>query len=553
MLNGRLKDRNDNLSQGNANQILQLANQAHEKYLIRSCDKDLENAIDYYIKAIIIDPSISEAYYRLASLLWEKGEIDINSALEQCQKAITLDPNSSTARLYLGYFLKAAGRLEEAEEEFIKSIKLNRFFSAKPRIALGSTIINKISNSKPTLTGFLRGLYFSLSGIAMILWDLKVLAVFYKSLRENVNVSTYKWNGAFCKKMKKFEKAKKLYEFAAQKTGKADVFYSEIGDLSAETGKYDQAVEYYRNAIKSSPNNIVLWAKLASILQSHYQDNVKDLKDCYSHLAKLDPANPRILYELGHLYLKMEDKFKAVSAFKKAIEIDPKNAFYHNSLAYALVQLEDFDGAISEYHKAIRLNPDNEWTSIVSQALGAIYHQVNENIDAAIVSYQTAVVLDPHNIDAFIALGETYHDKNDMNNAIDSYCEAIKLDPAIPKVYCNLGLALWEKGYNEEAIIANQKAITLNPQYDIAFNNLGVVYLDGVGKLDEALVAFNQAIKHNPNYAMAYYNRGRTYQATGNKTKAAEEYQMAVDLNRITCELDEDEVQKRIYGLFSVE
>ncbi len=55
----------------------------------------------------------------------------------------------------------------------------------------------------------------------------------------------------------------------------------------------------------------------------------------------------------GILYLRKDDKFSAVNAFKKAIEIDPHNAFYHNSLAYALVQLQDYDGAISEYQKAI--------------------------------------------------------------------------------------------------------------------------------------------------------------------------------------------------------
>ena len=300
MTKGRLKDRNDILYPVTANQILKLANQAHEKYLIRSCNKDLENAIDYYIKVIKIDPSISEAYYRLASLLWEKGEIDINAALEQCSKAIKLDPDSSAARLYLGYFLKAAGRFEEAEKEFIQSIKLNRFFSAKPRIALGITIINKIRHSKTTIIGAMRGLYFFLSGITMMLWDFNILAVLYKSIIEDINISSYRWNGVFFKKIKDFDKAKKIYECAAQKTGKKDMFYSEIADLSIESGNFDQAIEYYKNAIKSSPNNIVLWAKLAGILQSHCKDNVGEITDCYSHLAKLDPTNARIFYELGH-------------------------------------------------------------------------------------------------------------------------------------------------------------------------------------------------------------------------------------------------------------
>ncbi len=66
-------------------------------------------------------------------------------------------------------------------------------------------------------------------------------------------------------------------------------------------------------------------------------------------------------------------------------------------------------------------------------------------MDAAILAYQTAIVLDTQNIDAFIALGEAYQDRNDLDNAIDCYCSAIKLDPNISKLYCNLGLVSGKK------------------------------------------------------------------------------------------------------------
>ncbi|MFH0703096.1 MAG: tetratricopeptide repeat protein [bacterium] len=550
MIKGRLKDQQI-LTEINVSDVLKLAKQSHENYLIRDSKKDLESAIDYYLEAIKIDPSISEAYYKLASLLWEKGQIDINYALEQCEKAIKLDPDSSTARLYLGYFLRAAGRLEEAEKEFRSSIELNKIFSAKPRIALGTTIIQKIRTNKPNLAEFISGMYYFFSGIIMIFWDFGAVRVLYRSILEDIGILLYKFSGALYRKFKIYNQAIKIYENAAEKTGKTSIFYEEIGDLSLETGNYHLAVKYYRDALESSPDDIILWTKLVNTLQTYCKDDVDEITDCYNNLLELEPNNARIHYELGHLYL-LEDKFSAVNAFRKATELEPDNAFYHNSLAYTLVQLEDYDGAISEYQKAIRLNPDNEWTSIVSQALGAIYHQVKNNTDAAIVSYQTAIILDPYNIDAFIAIGEAYQEKNDLTNAIDSYCEAIKLDPAVAKVYSNLGMALWERDYIEESIIAYQKAMALDPRNETVFNNLGVVYLDGVGKPEEALAMFSQAIKHNPNYAIAYYNKGRAYQIFGNKIEAAKYYQMAIDINRLTFELDETEIEKRIYNLFSV-
>lgn len=534
------------------NHILDLAQKSHESYLIRSNQNDLDKALVYYLEAIKINPSIPHVYYKLASLLWEKGDIDINSAIQKCKKAIELDPKSSNARLYLGYFLKASGNYKEAEKAFKISIKLAGLKSSKPRIALGLTIIQRLQQTEFNLLSFIKGLHYFLSGVITASYDYDIIRMLYKSNAEDFSVFWHKFNAGFYKKTGNYAKTIKIYEKAAFCTGKKDLFYSKIGDLLVELQNPQKAADFYREALLTAQDDIVLWAKLAEVLQNFDKNNMEEIIDCYKQIARLEPINSSLFYELGHLYLRKEDKFSAVNSFKRAIEIEPDNGFYHNSLAYALVQLQDYDGAISEYQKAIRLNPDNEWTSIVSQALGAIYHQVKDNMDATIVAYQTAIVLDPKNIDAFIALGEVYQDRNDLDNAIDCYCNAIKLDPDIPKLYCNLGLALWEKDCIEESIIAYHKAISLNPKYEIAFNNLGVVYLDGTNSPEEAVIMFTKAIKHNPNYALAYYNKGRCYQSMKNKSSAAKYYQMAIDINKLTEEIDENEIQDRLYSLFSV-
>jgi len=87
--------------------------------------------------------------------------------------------------------------------------------------------------------------------------------------------------------------------------------------------------------------------------------------------------------------------------------------------------------------------------------------------------------------------------------------------------------------------------------YEIAYNNLGVVYLEGSGDIKSALEAFSKAIKNNPNYALAYYNKGRAYEAVKNHAEAANYYQMAIDLNVLTNELDGEEIEERLHRLFS--
>ena len=62
--------------------------------------------------------------------------------------------------------------------------------------------------------------------------------------------------------------------------------------------------------------------------------------------------------------------------------------------------------------------------------------------------------------------------------------------------------------------------------------------------------AFKNAININPNYTLAYFNLARAYQAIGDKSSAAEYYQMTMDLNKITEELSDKDIRQRLYGLF---
>ncbi|OGH99855.1 MAG: hypothetical protein A2Y25_05780 [Candidatus Melainabacteria bacterium GWF2_37_15] len=535
------------------NQLLDLAQKSHEKYLLRANRKDLDAALLYYLEAIKINPAIAEVYYKLASLLWEKGEIDLHSAIKQCKKAVELAPNSSMARLYLGYFLKAAGRYPEAETVFKESIDLAKFKSSKPRLALASTILERLNRTEFNASSFMEAIYFFGSGISMSIYDYDVIKMLYKTTVEKTSVWGYKISADIQKHLHNYKKTVEIYEKAALATERKDLFYSKIGDLYKELQNPHRAADYYRQALRDCPDNISMWIKLAEILQSHDKQNIDEIIECYNNITRLEPMNSRILYEIGHLYLRSENKFNAVTAFKRAIEIEPNNAFYHNSLAYALVQLQDYDGAINEYMIAIRINPDAEWTSIVAQALGAIYHQVKDNLDAAIIAYQTSILLDKKNVDALVALGEAYQDKNDPDNAISCFCNAIQLNANSSRIYSNLGLLLWEKGCTDEAIVAYQKAISINPKSEIGFNNLGVAYLDGKANPVEALKMFNLAVKLNPNYALAYYNVGRTHKMLHNKAEAAKYFQMAIDINKFTQELDEAEVEDTLLGMFSVD
>lgn len=535
-----------------AKAVLELARKAHEKYLIKLQKDDLNEAIEYYITTIKLDPNVAETYYRLASLLWENGEITLSAAIEQCKSAVSISPKNPNARLYTGYFLNIAQEYEEAEKEFKEAISINPFMSARARLTLAIMFLNKMKNSKPNFIEFTKSLYYLFSGSVTMCWDYPSIRMLSKGAYKSFSVFGYEFLGKLLEKTKNYSLAIKTYDLAAEKTGKDELFYKKIGDISIQNDAPEIAIDSYKRALDANPYNRDLLVRIATIIQTYFEDNIDDAIDCYTRILSIEGKNDRVYYELGHLYLKKQDMLNSVNAFKLAVEIENSNPFYHNSLAYALVQAEQYDEAIEHYQIAINLNPDNEWTAIVCQALGTVHYNIKENPEAAIALYQTALMLDQKCDEAHISIGDIYFDNDDMDLAIKSYCDAISVNPDNARSYSKCAMALWEKDYLEEAIVAYNKAISLNPDYDIAYNNLGVIYLDGIGNTEESLSLFRKAIDLNPNYTLAYFNLARAQQIKGLKMEAARNFQMAANLNKITTEIEESDIEDRLFALFEV-
>jgi tetratricopeptide (TPR) repeat protein len=89
----------------------------------------LEKAIEASLKALMYDPTLSEAYMALALAYFNKKEYD--EALESGQKAIELDPNNHVAYWILGRIFRTTDRERESAALFEKALTINPdFYSA---------------------------------------------------------------------------------------------------------------------------------------------------------------------------------------------------------------------------------------------------------------------------------------------------------------------------------------------------------------------------------------------------------------------------------------
>lgn len=532
--------------------LISKATAAHQQYILRSNNEDLINAINLYIKAIKINPDIPSAYYRLASLMHESGQIGLEGALEQCRRAVELDPKSASARMYLGYFLSQNGEYEKAKEQFKAAMKLKPTSSHRAKLAMALAFLEKRKQEKGNtdFISFSKAMFYIFSGSVFFLFDKANIKMFCKNIINDLNFAKYRTVGKILEKTNLDKNAYELYSNALDNTKNAPLFYEKMAGIAIKKERPEVALQCYQNAVQLSNQDPEKVVDLIEFMEANFPEKIDDLIDNYTILIKKIPDFSRGYYELGNLYLKKEEKINAVSAFKLALEGEPDNPFYQNSLAFAYVQLEQYDSAIELYKKALENNPDNEWTAVVAQALAAIYHRIKGNFDAAISMLQNALILTKNKTEIYLALADVYYDIEDMDEAVKYYTLAIEGGCRDAKVYSRLAMAFWERDYIENAIEFYTRAIDIEPDYEIAYNNLGVVYFDGLNDTERAKPCFEAALKLNDNYTMAHFNMARYFEAKGDKVSAANEYQYALDLNKIYPEIDDEIIEERLFKLF---
>ncbi len=547
----KFPQKEDDTIMTNAQKSLDRAVEAHQRYLLKSANEDLTTAINCYIETIKQDPDESSAYYRLATLLHKNGQIGVENAIEQCHRAVNLNPNDANAHMYLGYFLSLNQQFDEAKSEFKTAIKLKPSTS-RTRLVLALTCLEKIKNSttKKSVKDYTNALYYGFTGALMSMFDSASIKMICQNVVDDLNFAKYRAIGEFFEKINSEKKAYNVYLSAVDNSKKSIALYERMAKIAIKKNRHDIAFDCLNNVVILSNNDPMKVVNAIEYVEQYQNDRVNELIDYYTILANKYPELPKCYYELGHLYLKKDEKINALSAFKLALKYDNDNPYFQNSLAYAYVQLEQYDSAIELYKKALEANPNDEWSAVVAQALAAIYHQVKGNSEAAISMLENSLLLTKNKSQIYEAIADIYYDVEDLDHAVEYYQLALRDDSENPKLYSRLAMAFWEKDCIEKAIIFYSKAIELDSSYDIAYNNLGVVFLDGLGDATRAMDYFRTAVEINPNYVLAHFNLARSHETMNEKINAAKQYQKALNLNKIHNELDNKIIEERLYKLF---
>lgn len=277
---------------------------------------------------------------------------------------------------------------------------------------------------------------------------------------------------------------------AAQGANKAiDAFNAGValvqqGDTAAAKAKFEEA----RDINPKMPQPY-------SVLAGIYLDE-KEYESAIAMaqmLLELEPDNPRAQQVLYDAYTATGDEAKAQAALDKLTAGGGTEAAIRVfNLGAEAARVGDLDGALASFKRAAELDPE----LAAAYAALARVHFDREEYAEVIVAAETALDLDPDQIELQKLRYEAYRRSGDEAKAMEVFAEMAELDPE------GLAETLYEQG--REQFNANNMAA--------------------------AKTAFEQTLQADPNYARAHYMLGLCYVNAGELAKAKQHLQKFVEL-----------------------
>ncbi|MGD9579844.1 MAG: tetratricopeptide repeat protein [Vampirovibrionia bacterium] len=323
-----LKDAADN-NPNNAKSQYDVAFEAHSK-------GDLDTAIRYYKKAIILDPRMSDAYSNLGAALMANKDYD--SAKENLQKASELDPTNDNV-------LKLLSDLKEIQgsNKYQEALKLHEAGKVNEAIKLYEAALEAEPN----------------------------------------NTEIYINLGAANQSIKAYQKAIDYYKKALSLDPKSSLTYYYMGTVYHAQNDLNEAIKNYKQALDFDPKNQQAIEALKSAQEGRSQIILSDALDAYNKkdfnrskalingVLTNDPNNAVAYYYMGLVNESQNSVTTAITNYKKATQLDPKmeNAFY--ALAIALDKVNSRAEAKVAYQKFLGLagNKNDTFTKYAAERL----------------------------------------------------------------------------------------------------------------------------------------------------------------------------------------
>lgn len=379
-----------------------MAHQTPESYIslgiLKTKERQFEEAKRFYIKAIRIDNNNSKAYCFLANVLTEMH--DFKEAESQFEYASKIDPNNPDISLNWGISLIRQKKFLAAKEKFERACKLNPSnYTALYFLGLVDLEMEEFDNAKnkfKAITAAVPSHYEALYYLAYIYFKQKdfqksidcamaSLSVFDKKIETYMLISESHMNlkneeecfkyyilgeqsctatyyfllswGISLQEFSRYEESKSMLQKAIDIDDKNELSFVYLGVSCYKTDDYDRAVTLFQKTLELNPQNILALDNLGQISfdRENYAEAIRFFELVLSYSAKVVSCYGKI----AKSYFLDGNIQKANSYYNKAIEYQPEAIQLYIDYANALMDQREYDSALKKLQTAYKLDDKN--------------------------------------------------------------------------------------------------------------------------------------------------------------------------------------------------
>ena len=290
--------------------------------------------------------------------------------------------------------------------------------------------------------------------------------------------------------------------------------HMQAGVEAHKQGKFDVAIQEFREATESDPNLVEAYLDLGEVcLETRdYSCAIAALK----HALELSPELDAAHLQLGYALLAQGYAEEAIPHLDRVHALE--------ALGIAQIETGRYEAAVANLSAALANHPGNpDLLYYLGRASGLLSKR---SIDALMSAY-------PDSARAHQAMGENYFVLRQFPQAEKEYAEALKQRPDLPGLHLELGLvyagaAQWDKA--EEAFRFEAK---LQPGSAEAAYRLGAALLQQ-GKGREARAELERADHLQPDMPETLYSLGKAASLEGNSTLAEKSWARLLAIEKDT-------------------
>jgi len=296
--------------------------------------------------------------------------------------------------------------------------------------------------------------------------------------------------------------------------------------------QFDQAEQYYREAIDLNPGRASGWLNLGYILEK--KGKAKASEKAFRQALRLDPENFDTHWGLAYLFERVKGKGKlAVEELETCLKLRPSWEIYilpriselhmksgKADLANDLLLdcLEKFPDKDAEPLRIL-----HERATTLAESPGGASKAI------ALLERILEIKGDPYADNFANRVGNVWFQVMEFDKAIGQYTKAISLNSTVPIYYYNLGLANDRLDRLEEAEAAFGKYLEMDTSSPDNLNTIGVFFYKKLRKYEKALALYKQAIEGNPKDDNFHYNLALAYEKLEQWNEAEAAYLKAVE------------------------